>query len=194
LRRTALVAAIALAAGLLVPAAGADRGVSVDLGRIAIDQKLQAGGSYALPTMGVRNPGTEPTSYLMGAQAIRGSRSPDEKWFEFSPRELRLEPGESRQVRTRLRLPTGADPGDYEALLGAQIVSDGGGVQVGAAAAARLTFSVEPSSQLAAWWLSLKAAFTDALPWSALLPTLAALGLGLAFVRKRFAFRVERRS
>ena len=194
MRRTALVVAIALAAGLLVPAAGADRGVSVDLGRIDIDQKLEAGGSYTLPTMGVRNPGTEMTSYRMGAQAIRGSRSPDEEWFEFQPRELRLKPGESRQVRTRLRLPTGAEPGDYEALLGAQIVSDGGGVQVGAAAAARLTFTVEPSSQLAAWWLSAKTSFTDALPWSALLPAVAALGLGLVSVRKRFAFRVERRT
>lgn len=194
MRRTALVAGIALVAGQLIPAAGADRGVAVDLGRIAIDQKLQAGGSYTLPGMGVRNPGTEVTSYRMGTQAIRGSNSPDEDWFEFSPAELRLKPGETRLVRTRLRLPTGADPGDYETLLGAQIVSEGAGVQVGAAAAARLTFTVEPSSALAAWWLSAKTVFTDALPWSGILPALAAAALGLAFLRKRFAFRVERRS
>ena len=62
MRRQAHVVAIALAAGLLVPAAGADRGVSVDLGRIDIDQKLEPGGSYTLPTMGVRNPGSELTS------------------------------------------------------------------------------------------------------------------------------------
>ena len=40
----------------IIPIAGvrADVGVAIDIGRMSIDQKLSKGGSYQLPTIGVR--------------------------------------------------------------------------------------------------------------------------------------------
>lgn len=187
---------LSLFAALHASAALATKGVSVDLGRIAIEQRLTPGGSYRLPMLGVRNPGTELTSYRMGASAVAsdGAEAPPEDWFEFSPRQLTLRPRETKPVRIRINLPTDAEPGDYIALVGAQIVSQGGGAQVGAAAAARTTFTVEPASLLQAWWLKLKTFFGDHGPWSWLVPVLVAVAILVRIFGRRFSFRVERRS
>src|SRR4051812_7712696 len=152
-----------LAMLLLAAPASASRGVSIDLGRIDIQQKLTPGGSYRLPTMGVRNPGTEATSYELKASPLvmNGKDAPPEAWFHFSRAKLTLKPHESAQVRVRIDLPTGADPGDYVALVGPQIVTKGTGAQVGAAAASRVTFSVEPATWLQAEWLKIKTFFGD---------------------------------
>ena len=173
----------------------ADRGVAIDLGRIEIEQALTPGGSYQLPTIGVRNPGTETTSYRLAASPVESddAEPPPESWFEFEPAELTLEAGETRAVRARIALPSGADPGDYIALVGAQIVTKSGGAQVGAAAAARTTFTVEPATTLDAWWLKVKTVFSEHGPWSWFLPALAGSLLALWWLARRFSFRVERR-
>jgi hypothetical protein len=176
--------------------AAASRGVAIDLGRIAIQQKLTPGGSYRLPTMGVRNPGTEATSYQLKATPLllKGRKAPPEGWFRFSPSKLTLEPGESKPVKVRIELPTGAHPGDYVALIGPQIVTQGKGAQVGAAAASRLTFTVEPASWLQAWWLKLSTFFSDHRPWSIVVPAVLLLALLVWRLRSRFSFRIERRA
>jgi hypothetical protein len=181
--------------GVAAPAYGS-RGVAIDLGRIAIEQKLTPGGSYRLPTMGVRNPGTETTSYELHASPVQveGREAPPPEWFHFSPSKLTLKPRQTRAVRIRIDLPTGADPGDYIALVGPQIVTKGSGAQVGAAAASRVTFSVEPASALEAYWLKLKTFFGDHMPWSGLIPALVLLSLLAWRVRTRFALRIERRA
>ena len=63
-------------------------------------------------------------------------------------------------MQARLSLPTGADPGDYEGLLAAQIVTEGEGAQVGAAAAAKMTFEVESATLLGAYWHKLSTWFS----------------------------------
>jgi hypothetical protein len=173
----------------------ASRGAAIDLGRIAIQQKLTPGGSYRLPTMGVRNPGTETTTYELKASALQaeGRDRPPEDWFAFSPSRLTLRPNETRSVRVRIQLPTRADPGDYVALVGPQIVTNGGGAQVGAAAASRVTFTVEPATLLQAYWLKLKTFFSDRAPWSWLVPLLALAALLVWRFRARFSLRIERR-
>ncbi len=172
-------------------------GVSVDIGRIEITQALSPGGAYNLPTIGVRNPGTEPTAYIMVANPVQDSArvAPPAGWFEFEPASLTLGPGESRPVGVRIILPTDARPGDYIALVGAQIATQGGGATVGAAAAARTTFTVQPASSVQAVAVWLERVFTDLLPWSAIVPTIGAGGFGLWLVRRRFTFgvRIERR-
>jgi hypothetical protein len=198
LPRASLVAA--LAAGFLsvlgTPPARASRGVSIDLGRIEIEQKLTPGGSYRLPVMGVRNPGTERTSYELHASALQveGREAPPESWFRFSPSRLTLKPGDTRSVKVRIVLPTSADPGEYAALVGPQIVTKGAGAQVGAAAASRITFAVEPASLIQAWWLKLKTFFGDNAPWSWLVPAVALMSLLARRLRSRFALRIERRA
>ncbi len=171
----------------------ASSGVSVDLGRIEITQKLGPGGAYTLPTIGVRNPGTERTSYVMVANPVqdRTLSAPPLEWFEFSPANLTLGPGESRPVRVRIILPTDAPPGDYIALVGAQIVSQGTGASVGAAAAARTTFTIQSASGLQALGMQLQRIFNDLLPWSAIVPAILVFGFGLWLLRRRFTFRLD---
>jgi hypothetical protein len=176
--------------------AAASKGVAIDLGRIEIEQKVSPGGSYRLPTMGVRNPGTETTSYELKASPVEveGREAPPAGWFHFSPAKLMLKPNQTRPVKVRLELPTGADPGDYVALVGPQIVTKGSGAQVGAAAASRVTFSVEPATTLEAYWLKVKTFFSDHGPWSYVAPLVLLLALLAYRIRSRFAFRIERRA
>jgi hypothetical protein len=176
--------------------AAASKGVAIDLGRIEIEQKLTPGGSYRLPLMGVRNPGTEATMYELKASPVEvdGRKAPPAGWFHFSPAKLMLKPKETRSVKVRLELPTGADPGDYIALVGPQIATNGSGAQVGAAAASRVTFSVEPATTLGAYWLKVKTFFSDHALWSYVVPLVLLLALLAYRIRSRFAFRIERRA
>lgn len=188
---------VALAGAALLGAvpAGAAKSVAIDVSRIAITESLSPGGEYVLPTFGIRNPGTEPTTYRLTVTYVDGqsAQSPPESWFQFTPRAITLGPGQSRSIATRLELPPGADPGAYAALVGAQIVSEQGGTQVGATAAARLAFEVEPSSLLAAWWNRLKRLLAENAPWSWLVPALLVSLLVARQLRRRFAFTVARR-
>ena len=78
-------------------------------------------------------------------------------------------------------------------VVAAQIVTNGEGAQVGAAAAAKVTFSVEAATLLGAWWHRIRTSFAEHTPWTWLVPaTFAILLLGWQ-LRSRFSFRVERR-
>jgi hypothetical protein len=177
--------------------ARADVGVAIDIGRMAIDQKLSKGGSYQLPTIGVRNPGNEAATYQMGVSFLQDQpeREPPSDWFQFSPATFTLEPGATQPVRTMLDVPTDADPDDYAALIQAQIAPSGEGAQVGAAAASHLTFTVEPSTILEAWLLRGRQQMADWSPWSYVLPLAAISTVAAGWLRHRynFGFRVERR-
>ena len=193
--REVTVLAISLALTGAGPAA-ADRGVALDLGRLDIAQTLTPGGGYRLPPVGIRNPGDEVTTYRMVVRSVQGqARIPVPRgWLEFEPDEVTLRPGQTKNVETWLSLPTGADPGRYEGLLAAQIVSDAKGAQIGAAAAAKVTFEVESATLLGAWWHRLSTWFSDKAPWTWLVPAvLASLLAGVQF-RRRFAFRLEKRA
>jgi hypothetical protein len=173
----------------------ADRGVALDLGKVEIAEALTPGGSYHLPPVGVRNPGDEVTKYRMVVSSGVGhSGTPlPAGWIDFSPRELTLQPGQTKSVETRLSLPTGADPDDYEGLLAAQIVTEGRGAQVGAAAATKLTFQVESATLLGAWWNRLSMWFSDNGPWTWIVPAILVSSLIARQFRRHFAFRLERR-
>jgi hypothetical protein len=189
MRALSLMVAMAL---LGAPPAAGSTGVSIDLARIDVSQTLDRGGRYDLPTFGVRNPGTEKTSYTLEVSYIDGQRGrrPSASWFEFLPAKLTLRAGESRAVVTRLKIPTGTEPGDYSALIGPRIVTGKKGAQVGAAAAARLTFTVEPSSGLAAWWRWLRG--LDPLVWT--VPGVLLGAVGVARFGSRFRISVARRA
>jgi hypothetical protein len=185
------------AVALLAPvAAFADTGVSIDLGSIDISQKLSRGGTYQLPTMGVRNPGTERASYAMTVNYVRDQkqREPDGSWFTFTPDRFTLEPGTTQPVRIQLDIPTGARPDDYLALLEARLSQGGDGAKLGAGAAAKLTFTVKPSNFLQAWQLKTQTWASDHSPWSYAVPILVALLLVMWFLVRRFELRVSRRS
>jgi hypothetical protein len=134
-----------LASLVLVGQAGADVGVSIDTSAIEVRDELRPGDEYRLPQVGVRNPGNRATDYLMTVGGIvdQGVRVPPASWFQFMPRVFELRPGETRAVAVLVGVPSTAPPGSYEALVKAQIAQpEGTQVAVGAAAAARLSFTV----------------------------------------------------
>jgi hypothetical protein len=189
------ILAIVLGAGtLLTGAAAGSSGVSIDVGTIAVSEQLVPGGDYRLPTFGVRNPGTEATTYRLMVTYIDGSQAmpPPQSWFTFSPVEVTLAPGESRPVQTQLTIAADAEPGEYAALIGPQIISGSGGAQVGAAAAARLTFHVEASSIVEAW---LRQAFRFLAEDPVVVVIAGALValLVIRFLRRRLTITVARR-
>jgi len=189
----ALFLAFSLSAGL--GSAGADRGVAIDLGSIAIERNLAKGGSYNLPTIGVSNPGDEVTNYRIVISYFRDQTEdrPAPGWFEFSPDEFELAPGETQPVNIELRIPPGAKPGDYAALLQARIVQSGEGVELGAAAGTKLSFTVKPSSFLEAWLLWLGNVLDDYWPFIVLAVGGLASAAIYSWARSRFTLRVERR-
>ena len=126
-------------------------------------------------------------------QGQRGKPIPD-GWVHVKPAELTLRPGRTEKVQARLSLPTGADPGAYEGLLAAQIVTKGKGAQVGAAAAAKLTFSVESATLLGAWWYRTRTFLSGHEPWTWLIPALLATALFGWQLRRRFSLQVARRA
>jgi hypothetical protein len=185
---------------VLIAAVGpalATSGVSIDLGRIDITEQLSPGGSYNLPTFGVRNPGTERTSYTIVANPVLdpARKAPPAAWFRFDPATVTLDPGATQPVHVRLVVPTDAAPGDYIVLVGAQIASQGSGATVGAAAAARTTFTVAPANAIDAALTWLGQTFSDLLPWSAIVPGVAVVLLAVWLLRRRFSFglTVQRR-
>ena len=194
--RRHIAPALALGVALFASAAPAAGGqaVSIDVGTIAVREDLAPGGEYRLPTFGVRNPGTEQTSYDITVSYIDGQEAlrPPQEWFAFDPASLTLAVGESRPIATTLDIPANAEPGDYAALIGPQIVGDGNGAQVGAGAAARLTFTIQPSSALDGWlrWLF---RFLSENPWI-WIGALVVVALGTLWaIRRRFSFSVTRR-
>lgn len=123
--------------------ADAQQGVAVDVGRIDLDEHLRPGGSYVLPTIGVRNPGSEVTSYRIGVSALETENAAvPGSWVSVTPEGLTLDPDERQRVEPTLHIPADAAPGTYETLVAASVAGDGQGARVGAAAATRLVFEV----------------------------------------------------
>lgn len=192
---TVVVAILAISLFALDSNAHADRGVSVDLGQIAVDRDLSKGGTYTLPTIGVRNPGDELTRYRMTIDYLTNqdrAKAPA-GWFTFNPTEFELAPGETQPVRVEMSVPPSAKPDNYAGLVQASIVADASGVTVGASAATRLTFTVKPSSLLEAWLLRIRGFVEENLLPVALVGAAAALGGAGWWAKRTFSFRLERR-
>ena len=173
----------------------ASMAVSIDVGRIDVTDALAPGGEYRLPTFGVRNPGSESTTYRLTVSGIDGQAAllPDAAWFRFEPAELTLGPGESRPVQAIITLPPDSEPGAYAALIGPQIKAEGTGAQVGAAAAARLSFTIAPSSWLEGVARTIMRLVGEQ-PWLLAIPTALVLAVVAWVVRRRFSFTVARRA
>lgn len=188
-----LLAAAGLAA--LAGPAIATTGVSIDVTRIEVTEQLAPGGEYRLPTFGARNPGTDPTGYTIVVSYVdeQQAQQPPAAWFTFSPATFTLAGGQSRPVTTSLEVPPDAAAGDYTALIGPRIATAGSGAQVGAGAAARLSFTVAECESLECWLRWIGRWISEHLYWLLIPVALLALVV-MRIVRRRYAFSIQRRS
>lgn len=191
LRRLVVALAVSAAlAGAIAPPAGADVGVAVTTGAVTLDAPVVQGKSYALPQVGVRNPGDEPANYVLDVSDIDGDAflGADATWFTFSPARLRLNPGESQLVKVQINVPTGAAVGDYQVLVKAVLATDAQGASVGAAAASRLTFHVDRNSG----FLTTLVGFV-ANPLALAVVALMVVWAAARTLRRRFSFSLVRK-
>jgi hypothetical protein len=184
-----------LALALSATVAEADHGVGVTVGKIQVDDRLAKGGSYALPSIGVINTGSEQQTYevVLSFEEGQSTLKPKPAWFDIRPERFDLAPGATRQVALQLVLPTGATPGDYEALIEAHEVATGEGVAIGAAAATRLTFTVKQSSWLDAQATRLNRELDSLQPWTFVIPGAALTLIALRQFSRSFEFSLRRR-
>jgi len=192
-----LLAGLAIAMALASPAlAAASQGVRINIGRIDVNDRLVAGRTYHLPDLEVSNPGTEAAGYLMAASTVTGQTDGplDPAWVSFDPRTFSLDPGQSQRVAVAITIPKDTRTATYGGLLKAQIAPSGSGVSVGAAAAARITFTTSPpDSAVDALMIGIGGFLAATQPWPfVVLLVLTALVLGRTAVR-RWDIRIQRR-
>lgn len=138
----AALAVVALAPGT----AHGDAGVGIDPGEISGLPPVEPGEPVTVAVQ-VRNPGTSGADYEMIAQPLSGTPElpVGEGWVTFAPATFSLAGGEVQEVQATLVVPDDAGPGDYLALLTAQLVvgeNAAGGAAVGAAVATKFLFTV----------------------------------------------------
>lgn len=149
-RAVGRVLCLALAvAGFLPIAAEASLGTGVSASPIVLAESAHPGNSYALPAMYVVNTGTEPSDYAVHvARLSQGAqRVAPAGWIHIGKPRFHLDPKQATSVPLTLDVPADASPGDYMTNLVAGTVPPGStsGLALGAAAAAKLLFSVTPS-------------------------------------------------
>ena len=179
---------------LTIPAVAlASIGVGVGTGRIAVSEKLRAGGIYTLPSVVVFNTGTETANYTMAVtlNETQLQLKPNPQWFSFSPSQFQLSPGRSQTVTPTIHLPVRVPPGDYFGYLEAhpQETAQQGTAKVGVAAATKLSFSVKASSLLWAVLYRLLNLYRQFEPWSQIVTGAVIVGITVLVMKRYVHFR-----
>ena len=179
---------------LITSSAYASKGVSINVGSITVDETLYPGRSYQLASITVHNTGTETSDYTLSFIYAEGQEEyrPDPAWLLLEPEQMTLHPGEQASVSISLRLPIKVRPGKYFAFLAAHPVRPAeGGVAVGVAAAARLSFEVVPATYLQGLLFRIGDGFARHAPWSYLTVGIIAVGILGAIAMRRFYINIQ---
>ena len=191
-----VVVAIFLAAvvGMMPGSVFAQAGVGVTVGSIQIDQTLSSGGSYNLPSIGVINTGHDAADYKVRISSVADQEElvPSNDWFTFTPEEFMLEPGGTRTISIRVKIPITAQSGDYFALVEASpIRPETGGVVISIAAATKLNFTVQSSNRIIATARWVWTRLSDWSPYSWIVIGIVVLGPLAYFIGRRVQFNVS---
>jgi hypothetical protein len=171
--------------------AGADSGVGISLGSINVDDDLKPGGRYALPEVTVINTGDSREEYQLAITYIEDypAKRPAPDWVEFQPQRFVLDSGDAQPVVVRVTVPSGAEPGDYFALIEAQMVGDAN-ESVQASVATKLRFAVAEGSWLDAKRRQINRWLDDAAPWPYIAAGGLLMGIALRVSSRRLKFRL----
>lgn len=168
--------------------ASSDVVVAMSPSRIVIDAPVGQGEDVRLPSLTVRNRGSEPARFEVGVRpdSAEVEQAPPEDWFLISPREFDLQPGESQVAVVQMSVPRDAEPAEYRAILAAGTRSDesGGGAAVRAVVGAPLLFQV--ANRDFHFYDPVVDFFAQRAPFSYVVPAaLAGLGL-ILWVQRRY--------
>lgn len=180
---------------LITPKIFANLGVGVGTGKIVVDEDLKPGMIYQLPSYSVINTGDTPSDYSVGVAYHEGQPelSPPKEWFNFSPKEFYLEPGESQLVEVKLNLPIKTNPGKYFAYLeGFPTKSvQQGDTSVGISAAVKLYFTIAPENIALGVYYLTTSLIKLYQPWTTIGLGLIALFIVIKVFRKHFNFNIN---
>ena len=170
-------------------------GVGVGTGKIEVDQPMQPGLIYTLPSLVVLNTGDEPSNYGVAIQHRENQEQlrPAKEWFSFEPNSFYLNPGESKVVQVKLTLPIkGVKPGDYFAFLQAypEKKADVSGTSVNVAAAAKLYFTVVPVNFFAGIYYRIASLLAIYSPWSYIVLLVIAMAIILTILRRFISLNI----
>jgi hypothetical protein len=179
----------------LAPPTAAGRGVSVDLRQVQVSEGLARGRSYALPTVTVRNPGDEQGTYRASAGGIENDEflDPADSWFQMEPREFQLDPTSTKPVHIKLILPSDVPPGEYLGIFRFELVAEGAGALVGAAAGVEVRFIVTEADGIDGFLRSMGDLIELNRPWSYLLPIGVLVVLVALWASRHIRIRIETR-
>lgn len=177
------------------PLSFAKIGVGVGTGKIQVEDKLKPGMIYELPSLTVFNTGDEEGDYE--AAVTYHEKQPElrplEEWFDFSPKQFHLKPGEAQEVKIKLNLPVKAEPGNYFAYLEGHPLkkAEGGQTTVGVAAAAKLYFTVLPANLVLGIYYRAASFWRLNQPWSNRVAIMIALIIIYWGLRKFLGFQIS---
>lgn len=170
-------------------------GVGVGTGKIVVEDKLRPGMIYELPSLTVFNTGDEEANYEAAVTYHEKQKElrPGESWFEFSPKEFYLKPGEAQEVKIKLNLPLKVQPGDYFAYLEGHPLkkAEGGQTTIGVAAAAKLYFTVLPANLVLGIYYKAVSFWRLNQPWTNRLTVLVALIIIYWGLKKYLGFQIS---
>ena len=166
----------------------ADVGVTVNTAKIALDKAIVPGATYDIPSIQVKNSGTEGSDYgvTVDYNQTQTEMKPDIGWFTMTPSTFHLEPGESKIVKLSIALPTSAAAGDYFSYIEAHSMKKDGSTDtsIAGAAAAKFYFSVAKSNIFEKSYYSTVSFVHQNSSWSYIVLGLLAIGIIYLFVRR----------
>lgn len=155
-----LSAGLAMAAGLtalfgLAAPAGASIGVGIQANPVSLSGVAHPGRTYTLPDLYIVNTGTQPESMTVQVQRLSAGagQTVPASWIRITGLTGQLKPQQSARIPLELVTPGGAQAGQYRS----DIVVRGStepvasGVNLGAAAATKLEFTITPGPASASW-------------------------------------------
>ena len=186
-----------LIGGLIFPFLAMARiGVGIGGGKIIVDEPLKAGTLWDLPSVTILNTGDEASDYEV-AVAFHNDQTeiwPDREWFKFEPQEFYLEPGEAQIVEVKLNLPVKVLPGDYFAFIEGRPLKraiEGGGTNIGIAAASKLYFTVAPNNIFQGVYYRFLSLYNNAKPWSYVVLAVIVAAILIIIFKKTFKIKLS---
>lgn len=176
----------------------AEIGVGVGTGKIEVKEPLSAGAIYDISPITVFNTGDQTSEYVVTIEYRDNAPElkPKKEWFEFSPTQFELEPGQAQKVDIKLNLPIkGVVPGDYFAFLSAHPVqkSESGSTIIGIAAATKFYFTAKPANIFQGIYHRFISLYLRAHPWDTIVLSLIIVALLIMLFKSKFNIQIAKK-
>lgn len=188
-KRIVFVVLVALVLPFFVSAT--EVGIATHTSSITLDSPVPAGSVIKLPSILISNTGDVKVKIAMSHEPRVGEREVPQKWISFAPENWTAQAGAFREVQAKLKVPLGAEGGDYFAFLIATPQQKGESLRI--AVGVKLRFEVVESNAVVASVYRARSVIAEN---TLLLRVVLAVLVGvvsIVFVHRFFEFSVSKR-